>query len=62
MASTAREEVNQKAIDNAMFKKLEELTIKMPTDHTLYESEVDHFLKLFQVEFEKVQGDTMKKN
>lgn len=56
------EEVNQKAIDNAMFKKLEDLTIKMPSDPILYKGDVQHYLALFKVEFEKVQGDTMKKN
>jgi hypothetical protein len=45
-----------------MFKKLEDLTIKMPSDYILYKGDVEHYLKLFRVEFEKVQGDTMKKN
>lgn len=34
------EEENQKAIDNAMFKKLEDLTIKMPSDPILYKKDV----------------------
>lgn len=45
-----------------MFKKLEDLTIKMPNDPILYKSDVEHYLTLFKTEFEKVQGDTMKKN
>lgn len=56
------EEENQKAIDNALFKKLEELTIKMPNDPTLYTQDVDNYMAMFRVEFDKVQGDTMKKN
>lgn len=53
---------NQKAIDNALFKKLEEITIKMNADPILYKVDVENYLGLFKVEFEKVQGDTMKKN
>jgi hypothetical protein len=34
------EEENQKAIDNAMFKKLEDLTIRMPSDPILYKTDV----------------------
>lgn len=53
---------NQKAIDNALFKKLEEITIKMNSDPILYKGDVETYLAMFKVEFEKVQGDTMKKN
>jgi hypothetical protein len=53
---------NQKAIDNALFKKLEEITIKMNSDPILYKGDVENYLAMFKVEFEKVQGDTMKKN
>lgn len=45
------EEENQKAIDNAMFKKLEDLTIRMPSDPILYKTDVQHYLGLFKVEF-----------
>lgn len=53
---------NQKAIDNALFKKLEEITIKMNSDPILYKGDVENYLAMFKIEFEKVQGDTMKKN
>ena len=53
---------NQKAMDHALFKKLEEITMQMTNDPPLYATDVQLFLKLFQVEFDKVQGDTMKKN
>jgi hypothetical protein len=56
------EEENQKAIDNAMFKKLEELTMKIPNDPILYKPDILSYSDLFKIEFEKVQGDTMKKN
>ena len=53
---------NQKANDNALFKKLEEITIKMPSDPILYKEDVDKYKDLFAIQFEKVQGDTMKKS
>lgn len=56
------EEENQKAIDNALFKKLEDLTIKMPSDPILYKTDVLKYLDFFKIELEKVQGDTMRKN
>lgn len=34
----------------------------MPSDPILYKSDVLKYQDLFKVEFEKVQGDTMKKN
>lgn len=34
----------------------------MPSDPILYKSDVEKYETLFKVEFEKVQGDTMKKN
>jgi len=45
------EEENQKAVDNAMFKKLEELSIKMPSDPILYKTDVDKYHDYFKVEF-----------
>jgi hypothetical protein len=34
----------------------------MSNDPALYTSDVQDYLALFKVEFDKVQGDTMKKN
>lgn len=34
----------------------------MPADPILYKNDVLHYLDLFKVELDKVQGDTMKKN
>lgn len=34
----------------------------MPSDPILYKTDVDKYLQMFKVEFEKVQGDTMKKS
>lgn len=56
------EEENQKAIDNALFKKLEEISLKMNNDPILYKTDVQNYLQMFRVELDKVQGDTMKKN
>lgn len=53
---------NQKAIDNALFKKLEDISIKMPSDPILYKPDVDKYMDMFKIEFDKVQGDTMKKS
>ena len=45
------QEENQKAIDNALFKKLEEITIKMANDPTIFDTDVEEYLQLFKVEF-----------
>jgi len=34
----------------------------MPSDAILYKPDVDIYMDMFKVEFDKVQGDTMKKN
>lgn len=45
-----------------MFKKLEEITIKMPSDPILYKEDIEKYKEMFKLEFEKIQGETMKKN
>lgn len=36
--------------------------MKLPNDPNLYKEDVQKYMGMFKVEFEKVQGDTMKKN
>jgi hypothetical protein len=43
------EEENRKAVDNALFKKLEEIAIKMPNDSILYKDDVINYLELFKI-------------
>ncbi len=62
MTTTTTQVQNQKAVDNALFKKLEELNSKTPADPSLYLEDVEQYSKMFMVELEKVQGDAMKKN
>ena len=41
----------QEALDNALFKKLEELTMKIPSDPPLYKDDIDYYSKMYQAEF-----------
>lgn len=34
----------------------------MPSDPILYKDDVEKYKEMFKLEFEKIQGETMKKN
>lgn len=44
------EEENQKAINNALFKKLEEITSRMPNDPILYKPDAEKYHGFFKEE------------
>lgn len=49
MAQVTREQ--QAELDSALFKKLEELTMKIPADPSLYKEDVLKYSTMYQEEF-----------
>jgi hypothetical protein len=49
-------------LDNALFKKLEELTIKIPSDPALYTDHVQKYSKMYKEELDMLLGDIQKKH
>lgn len=60
MSGVTREQ--QEQLDNALFKKLEELTMKIPSDPSLYKEDIEYYSKMYQDEFQKLLNDIQKKN
>lgn len=56
----SRDEQNQ--LDSALFKKLEELASKIPSDPNLYREDVEKYSKMYQEEFQKLLTDIQRKN